>query len=119
MRFRLFSLEKRRKCGPILRRRAALNRRGSKGRDFSPSCLSGIFEVANTAEAREDRASVPGTRDRGATSQYLKTADSIAAKHLIGPAQSDLGGFFVANRTRSAKKADGIAAGYPARARVE
>src|SRR5215471_15486702 len=38
--------------------------------------------------------SVAGTRDRGA-SQYLKTADSIAAKHLIGPAQSDLGRFFV------------------------
>jgi hypothetical protein len=51
--------------------------------------------MQNTTEAREDRASVPGKRDRGATSQYLKTADSIATKHLIGPAQSDLGRFFV------------------------
>src|SRR5499427_7976418 len=54
--------------------------------------------------------SVPGTRDRGA-SQYLKTADSLAAKHLIGPAQSDLCGFFVVRGTRWGKTADGIAGG--------
>jgi len=85
---------------PDLAQRVALIAAARRADTSRFRVFSGIF----------DDPSVPGTRDRGA-SQYLKTADSLAAKHLIGPAQSDLCGFFVVRGTRWGKTADGIAGG--------
>ena len=85
---------------PDLAQRVALIAAARRAETLRFRVFSGIFDDAERS----------WNANRGA-SQYLKTADSLAAKHLIGPAQSDLCGFFVVRGIRWGKTADGIAGG--------